>query len=65
MKTIEMNIAASVKAPTKEIDDRAKVRMGSMSPSFPVVQLRAAPVSDAGKIRMGSMSPAFPPIRPA
>jgi hypothetical protein len=41
-----------------KVTDRARVRLGSMSPPFPV----AAPskkVADKGKVRLGSMSPAF------
>jgi hypothetical protein len=65
MKRIDANEVTPVKTPTREIDDRATVRMGSMSPSFPATKLAAASVADSRKIQMGSMSPAFPRARPA
>jgi hypothetical protein len=65
MNRIDASEVTSVKTPTREIDDRATVRMGSMSPSFPAAKLAAAGVADSRKIQMGSMSPAFPPERAA
>ena len=62
MKAIETTV---VRKPTEEIDDRATVRMGSMSPSFPTVTRAASDIGDLKKIRLGSMSPAFPPVRTA
>jgi hypothetical protein len=63
MTKIEASECVPAKAPAREIDDRAQVRMGSMSPSFPAVRRAAESCADAGKIEMGSMSPAFPPVR--
>lgn len=63
MKKLDIKEIAAIRTPTQEIDDTAKVRMGSMSPSFPTVQRTAASVADTGKIQMGSMSPGFPPVR--
>jgi hypothetical protein len=65
MKRIDADEVTSVKTPTRDIDDRAKVRMGSISPAFPAVKAAAASVADSRKIRMGSISPAFPPMRAA
>jgi hypothetical protein len=65
MTRIETNERTPVKMPARDIDDRAKVRMGSMSPSFPAVRSAAGDIADARKIEMGSMSPAFPPVRTA
>jgi hypothetical protein len=65
MTRIETNERTPVKMPARQTDDQAKVRMGSMSPSFPAVRPAAASSADAGRIEMGSMSPAFPPVRAA
>jgi hypothetical protein len=65
MTRIETNERTPVKMPARDIDDRAKVRMGSMSPSFPAIRRAAESFADAGRIEMGSMSPAFPPVRAA
>jgi hypothetical protein len=40
--------------------DDGKVRMGTMSPSFPPVHNRPATVADSGRLRIGTMSPTFP-----
>jgi hypothetical protein len=63
MKKIDTKEVATTRLPTQDIDDSAKVRMGSMSPSFPAVQRAAPSVADIGKIQMGSMSPGFAPVR--
>jgi hypothetical protein len=65
MTRIETNERTPVKMPARQTDDQARVRMGSMSPSFPAVRPAAASSADAGRIEMGSMSPAFPPVRAA
>jgi hypothetical protein len=65
MKRVNANEVVSVKIPAQDIEDRVKVRIGSMSPSFPVGQSRPTNFADAGKVRMGSMSPGFPPGRAA
>jgi hypothetical protein len=65
MTRIETDERTPVKVPARDIDDRAKVRMGSMSPSFPAAKPAAEHFADAGRIEMGSISPAFPPVRTA
>lgn len=44
-------------------EDNGKVRMGTMSPSFPPVRDRPANLADSGRLRMGTMSPTFLPAR--
>jgi hypothetical protein len=44
------------------IFDSAKIRIGSMSPAFPLVR-GPANTSDTGKVRIGNLSPAFPALR--
>jgi hypothetical protein len=63
MNNIDTREAAATRLPTQDIDDSHKVRMGSMSPSFPAVQRTAVSFADTGKIRTGSLSPSFPPAR--
>jgi len=43
--------------------DNGKVRMGTLSPSFPPVRDRPANLADSGRLRMGTLSPTFPPVR--
>jgi len=45
-------------------EDHGKVRMGTMSPSFPPVRDKPANLADSGRLRMGTMSPTFPLSRP-
>ena len=56
-------ISASIKERLTGISDSGRVRIGSMSPAFPLVRGKPVNTSDSGKIRMGSMSPAFPMLR--
>lgn len=49
---------ASTRSPATE--DDGKVRMGTMSPSFPPARDRPANSADSGRLRMGTMSPTFP-----
>jgi hypothetical protein len=63
MKTSDENEALSIKMPTREVEDRAKVRLGGFGPSFPVGQRRATNIPHTRKIRMASMSPGSPPVR--
>ncbi len=56
-----MNVA--VKVTPSETRDSGKVRMGSLSPSFPAVRATPAQTADSGKVRMGSLSPSFPAVR--
>jgi hypothetical protein len=53
-----------VKLPPVEVRDSGKVRIGTMSPSFPAVRPTPTDVSDTGKVRIGTMSPSFPTVRP-
>jgi hypothetical protein len=62
MKIDTTNKAAS-HAPTREIEDSGKVRIGNTSPSFPPVRARPAGIADSGKVRIGNTSPSFPPVR--
>jgi hypothetical protein len=59
---IDTNKAAA-HAPTREIEDSGKVRIGDMSPSFPPVRAAPTGANDSGKVRIGDMSPSFPPAR--
>jgi hypothetical protein len=43
--------------------DDAKVRMGTLSPTFPPARNKPANASDSGRLRMGTLSPTFPPLR--
>jgi hypothetical protein len=45
------------KKTNRKIADRARVRLGSMSPAFPAPAPKK--IADKGKVRLGSMSPAF------
>src|SRR5262249_32620896 len=45
------------------IADDGKVRMGTMSPTFPPARAHPRPLADSGRLRMGTMSPTFPPPR--
>lgn len=52
------NSKKTVRPASAKIFDPARVRLGGMSPSFPV----AAPtkrIADRGKVRLGGMSPSF------
>jgi hypothetical protein len=57
----QINIVKTSPFTTK---DDGKVRMGMVSPPFPVV-VRPEPedVADGGKVRLGMVSPSFPPVR--
>ena len=43
------------------ISDSGKIRIGSLSPTFPPVRGGPANISDGGNVKMGAYSPAFPP----
>jgi hypothetical protein len=47
-----------VRSSSAKIADPARVRLGSMSPSF-TVSAPTKKISDKGKVRLGSMSPSF------
>jgi hypothetical protein len=51
--------AETVKAPTPEIEDSGKVRLGWGSPSLPPVRVTPAEVEDNGKVRLGWGSPSL------
>jgi hypothetical protein len=59
----QLEIAMQVKLPASQVQDSGKVRMGSLSPSFPAPRSEKIETSDSGKVRMGSLSPAFPAVR--
>jgi|HubBroStandDraft_4_1064222.scaffolds.fasta_scaffold282159_2 hypothetical protein len=48
---------------TREIQDSGKVRIGDMSPGFPLPRTTPVIAKDGGKVRIGDMSPSFPPRR--
>jgi hypothetical protein len=48
---------------TSATQDDGKVRMGTMSPSFPPVHASPANLADSGRLRMGTLSPTFPEAR--
>jgi hypothetical protein len=51
------------RSPHPATQDNGKVRMGTMSPTFPLVRNKPANVTDSGRLRMGTLSPTFPPVR--
>jgi hypothetical protein len=53
----------AVKTPSQDIRDNGKVRMGTISPSFPSVYAVPASVTDNSRVRIGTISPSFPPVR--
>ena len=52
-----------IKLSPSQVQDSGKVRMGSLSPSFPASRAQTADTADKGKVRMGSLSPTFPAAR--
>jgi hypothetical protein len=49
--------------PGATTQDNGKVRMGTLSPSFPPARNTPANTADTGRLRMGTLSPTFPPVR--
>jgi hypothetical protein len=58
VKTISEDKVVNTRHPVTE--DDGKVRMGTLSPSFPPVRDRPANLADAGRLRIGTLSPTFP-----
>jgi hypothetical protein len=52
-----------VHSPSPAIADNGKLRIGTMSPSFPPARATPAKLGDSGRLRMGTLSPTFPPAR--
>jgi hypothetical protein len=44
-------------------EDSGKVRMGTLSPTFPSARIKRSDVTDTGRVRLGLMSPTFPSVR--
>jgi hypothetical protein len=65
MKMIETSKVVTVGVPAQQIEDRAIVQIGALSPSFPPVHAPPVEVRDRGDVEMGALSPAFPPVRTA
>jgi len=65
MEAIVEKIGADkvVGASNAATEDNGRVRMGTLSPSFPPAHSRPASVADEGQIRVGTVSPTFPPAR--
>jgi hypothetical protein len=61
VKSIGSHEVARVPDPTTQ--DDGKVRMGTLSPTFPPARNKPATVADHGRLRIGTMSPTFPPVR--
>lgn len=59
----ELSAEKLVSTPTPAIEDNGKLRIGTLSPSFPPVHAKPAAVADSGRLRMGTLSPTFPPAR--
>jgi hypothetical protein len=55
---------STAKVSSFTIKDDGKVRMGMVSPPFPVLRAEPENVADRGKVRLGVMSPLFPPVGP-
>ena len=51
------------RASNPAIQDTGKLRIGTMSPTFPPVRVAPADLADSGRLQMGTMSPTFPPAR--
>jgi hypothetical protein len=56
----ESNAQKVVSTRSTAIEDDGKVRMGTLSPSFPPARDRPASLADSGRLRMGTLSPTFP-----
>jgi hypothetical protein len=53
-----------VTAASPATQDSGRVRIGTVSPTFPPVRGdRPATLADNGQVRMGTVSPTFPPVR--
>ena len=61
MKEISEQKVEGIASPATQ--DSGKVRMGTLSPSFPPVRTKPANLVDNGRLRMGTLSPNFPPVR--
>jgi hypothetical protein len=62
VKNIRPEKVVAVRSPATQ--DSGRVRIGTMSPTFPPVRGAASATSaDSGQVRMGTMSPTFPPVR--
>ena len=61
MKSIGSDKVVGV--PDLATQDDGKVRMGTMSPTFPPARSKPASAFDPGRLRIGTMSPTFPPVR--
>lgn len=48
------------KSTVHDTQDSAKVRIGAMSPAFPLVKVPPIAPRDGDKVRMGAMTPSFP-----
>ena len=58
MKKVGEEKVVNTRSPA--IQDDGKVRMGTLSPTFPPVRDRPANLADSGRLRMGTLSPTFP-----
>ena len=61
VKDVGAEKVVTIRSPAIAYD--GKVRMGTMSPTFPPVRDRPANLADTGRLRMGTLSPTFPPSR--
>jgi hypothetical protein len=43
--------------------DSGKIRIGTLSPTFPPARAKPDNVADSGRLRMGTLSPTFPRTR--
>jgi hypothetical protein len=59
----QLEVAMQVKLSPSQVQDNGKVRMGTLSPSFPAPRAEKAATADNGKVRMGTLSPSFPAPR--
>ena len=57
----EVGAEKVARSSTSATQDDGKVRMGTLSPSFPPVHASPANLADSGRLRMGAMSPMFRP----
>ena len=52
-----------LKLPPPQVQDSGKVRMGNLSPTFPVPRAEKTETADSGRVRIGNLSPSLPVSR--
>jgi hypothetical protein len=52
-----------ISTPSPGTEDSGKIRIGTLSPTFPPARAKPDNVADSGRVRMGTLSPTFPRTR--